>query len=90
MHIHTCFLDIHVSSDSICSYSKIALCLIDIHLVAAIKAAENYDNLSTGFKDVFVDINNLIADPVISILEEDYEVVFYLCSDYKVNFHLWL
>jgi len=38
-------------------------------LVAAIKAAENYDNLSTGFKDVFADINNLIDNPVISILD---------------------
>ena len=69
---------------------KIYCILIDIHLIAAVKAEENYDNLSTGFKDVFADINNLIANPVISILEEDYNVVFYLCSDYKVKFQLWL
>jgi len=29
----------------------------------------------------------LIANPVISIGEEDYEVIFHLRSDYKVNNH---
>ena len=69
---------------------KTVLKLLDIHLIAAIKAAENYENLSTGFKDAFAEINKLIANPVVSIFEEDYEVVFYLCSDYKVKFQLWL
>ena len=58
---------------------------IDIHTIAVIKAPESYETLSVGFRDVFTDINNLIADPVISIQEVDYEVVFFLCSDYKVN-----
>ena len=52
--------------------------MIDIHLMAAIKAEENYNNLSTGFKEVFGEINELIANPIINILEEDYEVVFYV------------
>ena len=58
---------------------------IDIHTIAVIKASESYETLSVGFRDVFTDINNLIANPVIFIQEVDYEVVFFLCSDYKVN-----
>ena len=54
--------------------------MIDIHLIAAIKAEGNYDNLLTGFKDVFAEINELIANPIINILEEDYEVVLHLCT----------
>lgn len=49
-----------------------------------IKATENYENLSVGFRDVFADINELITNPVMTINEVDYEIIFYLCSDYKV------
>ena len=38
---------------------------IDIHTKAVIKASESYETLSVGFRDVFTDINNLIANPVI-------------------------
>ena len=42
--------------------------LLDIHLVAAIEAPEKY-NLATGFKDVFQEINELIATPELIIVE---------------------
>ena len=58
--------------------------LTDLYTVAVIKVKEDYQNISTGFKDIFADINNLISNPVISIQHVDYEVIFYLCSDYKV------
>jgi len=57
---------------------------VDIHLVATIRAKENYLNLATGFRQVFAEINSLIANPTTCIDEETYTFVFYLCSDYKV------
>jgi len=57
----------------------------DLHTVAVIKAPKNYQSLSAGFRDIFTEINNLIDSPVISIQDVDYEVIFYLCSDYKVK-----
>jgi len=50
-----------------------------------IKATENYQNLSIGFRDVLADINELIANPAMAINEENYETIFYPSSDYKVT-----
>ena len=63
-------------------FTKIAL---DLHLVAAIKATENYENVSVGFANTFNEINQLIYHPTLTINGIDYEVEFFLCSDYKVN-----
>ena len=57
---------------------------LDLHLVAAIKAAENYRNISVGFANIFNEINRLIDNPSLTINGIDYEVEFFLCSDYKV------
>jgi len=59
--------------------------LTDIHTIATIKAKEDYDNIAQGFRDVFSDINDIIANPVISVNGRDFNTVFYLCCDYKVN-----
>ena len=58
---------------------------LDLHIVAAIKAAENYQNLSVGFKNIFYEVNRLIQNPELMIDGIIYELEFYLCSDYKVN-----
>ena len=67
----------------------ISICIIifthaDIQIIAAIKGSENYENLATGFKNAFNEINSYIAKPSIQIQEEEYKLIFYLCSDYKV------
>jgi len=56
----------------------------DIQIIAAIKGSEKYENLATGFRDVFNEINHYIANPRIQIEDEEYKLIFYLCSDYKV------
>ena len=38
----------------------------DIHVVAAIKAAKNFD-ISVGFKNVFKKVNQLIQNPVMNV-----------------------
>ena len=55
---------------------KLILC-IDVQTVAIIKAPENYKNLAEGFKDVFGDVNGLIASPQLNINGETYTVVFF-------------
>ena len=57
---------------------------IDVQTVAIIKAAENYQDLSEGFGDVFKEINELIESPKVTIDGEIYTAIFYLCCDYKV------
>ena len=59
---------------------------IDVHRIAIIRAAENYHNLSEGFADVFAEINELIENPEVTINEEKYTIIFYLCCDYKVKY----
>ena len=59
------------------------LILLDLHTVAIIKAEENYDNLKAGFQNCFNEINQFIENPEITIDGVDYELIFYLCSDYK-------
>jgi len=58
--------------------------LTDIHTIATIKASENYENVAQGFRDAFNDINQMIVNPVILVNGKNFNVVFYLCSDYKV------
>ena len=58
---------------------------LDIHVVAAIKAAENYENVSVGFRNIFYEVNRLIENPTLTIDGIIYNLEFYLCSDYKVN-----
>jgi len=60
--------------------------MLDIHVIAAIKADETYDNLKTGFGDVINSINSLIQAPVLVVDEELYELEFFFVSDYKVSF----
>jgi len=56
----------------------------DIYTIAAIKASESYQNLSTGFRHVFDDINHYIAHPHMKVDEKDYTLEFLLTADYKV------
>lgn len=56
-------------------------------MVAVIRASESYENLSTGFKDVFRELNELVADPFITINEEAFKLKFYICCDYKVHIY---
>lgn len=58
--------------------------LTDLHLVAAIKAAENYENIAVGFANAFNEINGLINNPILTINGVDYDLDFFLSSDYKV------
>ena len=61
------------------------LFLTDIHTIAAIKASENHDNVALGFRDVFDDINYIIANPNKVVNGKNFTTVICLCSDYKVN-----
>jgi len=54
---------------------------LDLYLVAAIKATENYENISVGFANAFNEINQLIDNPTLTINGIDYKVEFFLCSD---------
>ena len=58
---------------------------LEIHTIAAIKSEESYEKLAMGFRDVFEDVNKLILNPRITILEKQYELVFYISSDYKLS-----
>ena len=58
---------------------------IDVHSIAMIRAAENYEDLAEGFGDVFTKINELIESSEVTIyVENSYTVIFYLCCDHKV------
>ena len=57
---------------------------VDIHTIAAIKAADKYTDLAEGFKNVFSAINSHIQNPIITINSVEYTLEFFLCADYKV------
>ena len=61
---------------------------IDIHTIAAIKSDESYSSLSTGFKNIFDDINDHVKPPYITINGVDYTLEFFLSADYKVASYL--
>jgi len=54
--------------------------MLDIHVIAAIKADETYDNLKTGFGDVINSINSSTS------INSWWRVEFFFVSDYKVSF----
>jgi len=58
--------------------------MLDVHVIAAIKADKTCNNLKTGFGDVINSINSLIQAPVLVVDEELYE--FFFVSDFKVSF----
>ena len=62
----------------------------EVHTIAAIKAAESYENLSIGFKNVFEDINNIVDNPHIMVLGKEYKLLFFLSSDYKVTIYIYI
>jgi len=49
------------------------------------KAEESYDTIAESFKDAFDDINELVANPFVTIDDEQYEVMLYFSCDYKVR-----
>ena len=53
--------------------------------MAVMKAEESYENLAKSFQNVFAEINNMVDDPTLTIDQENYKVIFYFCSDYKVQ-----
>ena len=55
-----------------------------MHTVAVMQAEETYENLATSFQSVFGEINNMVKNPVLTIYEQSYNVIFYLYCDYKV------
>ena len=55
------------------------------HTFAAINAQEKYDTLSSEMNEVMVSINNLIAEPKITISSITYSLDIILGSDYKVQ-----
>lgn len=57
---------------------------IDVHTIAAIKSDESYSSLSTGFKNIFDNINDYVKHPCITINEVEYTLEFFLSADYKV------
>lgn len=60
------------------------LTFTDIHTIAAIKAAEKYEELAEGFKDAFSAINFYVKNPIITISGIEYTLELFLCADYKV------
>jgi len=48
------------------------------------QAEENYENLAMSFQSVFGEINYMVKNPILTIDEQCYTVIFYLCCDYKV------
>ena len=65
--------------------SLLLLCLYaDVHTIAVIKAKENYENILTGFQQSFAEINELIKNPEITVEGRKYNLLFFLCCDYKV------
>jgi len=62
-----------------------SLIKIDVHLVAVLKAPETYENISTGFNNVFQELNQLIAVPQLTVNDEVYKLKFYISCDYKVS-----
>lgn len=57
---------------------------IDMHTVAVMKGEETYKNLEMSFQSVFGEINYLVKNSILTIDEQSYTVIFYLCCDYKV------
>ena len=57
---------------------------VDMHTVAVMQAEESYENLATTFKSVFGEINQMVKNPMLTIYEQEYTVILYLCCDYKV------
>jgi len=55
--------------------------------VALIRAEESYEKLAESFKIIFGQINNMVKNSCITIFEESYNVILYLCCDYKVSQH---
>lgn len=56
-----------------------------MHSIAAIKAQESYEAFRDGFADAFISINQLIANPQITVDGKDYRVKILFCADYKVR-----
>ena len=49
-----------------------------------IKGGEDYEHLAVGFRDIFNEINTVIANPTITIDGKKCTLEFFLCADYKV------
>ena len=56
----------------------------DVHTNPIIRAAENYENTIEGFGDAISAVSNYIRNPKINICDNEYELKFAMCSDYKV------
>lgn len=54
------------------------------HAFAIVCGKECYESMAISFKDVFEEINQLIADSAIDIDGEIIELDFFLGGDYKV------
>ena len=49
------------------------------------KSDDNYESLSSGFVEVFNELNSLIRNQVLSIDGKEHTLQFFLGSDYKVK-----
>ena len=57
---------------------QLIICM-DVHSIAIIRAAENYQNLEEGFDDAFTEINELMESFKVAIYEEIYIYTFTFC-----------
>ena len=54
-----------------------------IHTIVVMKASESYNILAESFENVFDEINQVVANPVIDIEGQQYKIILYNCYDYK-------
>ena len=72
----------------LCKDSRIFTCTTGNHTFAVVRAQESYETLQASMGEVLHNINNLIANPLISIDGSTYQLDFFLGSDYKVTMKL--
>ena len=53
------------------------ICSTDIHVIAAIRAKEDYESLADEFRDIFAAINFYLDDPAITINGNTYTLDFF-------------
>jgi len=61
------------------------LLVTDVHVIAAMKASEEYETIAEGMKTSLDKINRFLKDPHLVIDGEVYDIEIFLCSDYKVR-----
>jgi len=63
------------------------LLVTDVHVVAVMKASEEYETILEGMRETLDKINRLLKDPHLLVNGEVYDIEIFLCSDYKVRIY---